>query len=124
MNKFKQAIMDEVVKPAINSIPRSIEGVVMDYRKSTNTAIVAITPPVGGSSAATLLYNVPVAFSNGINHCGPFQGQRVLISFNSGHYNNPIITGIIDHIHQMDTREHKQTHRRRGAYLPDILCTR
>lgn len=124
MNPFKQAILDEVVRPALSAVARPLLATVLSYDKATNMATITFNTPGMGAEATSVLPNVPVVLANGLNHCGPFPGQRVLVTFPGGHYNNPVITGVVDYVHAAGNRAHNQTHRGKGAFLPDAICGR
>lgn len=109
--------------PIVNSTPRLTVGIVGEYYKKTNTADVYLSD-VNGVMSTQILADVPVAVVNGLNHCGPYPGQRVLIDFVDGQYGSPVIIGVIERAYNTYTREHNQTHQKRGAFLPDLLSKR
>lgn len=116
-------LLDEVVMPAVRSLPRLTVGIAVEYYKETNTADVYLVGP-GGSMSTDFLPHVPVVLVNGLNHCGPFPGQRVLIDYIDGQRGSPVIIGVLERAYDSATRKHNQTHRRRGAYLPDMISQR
>jgi len=123
LNSFRQALIDEVVRPVINSTPRLTVGIIMAYHKETNTADIYIVN-MNCTMNTQVLTDVPVVLVNGLNHCGPYPGQRVLIDFIDGQYGSPVIIGVIERAYHTTTREHCQTHESRGACLPDSISTR
>lgn len=123
LSSFREMLLEEVVKPALNSRPKLTIGTVINYYKETNTADVYLLN-ANGLITTDLLPHVPVSLVNGLNHCGPFPGQRVLIDFIDGQHGSPVIVGVVERAYDSATREHTQTHRRRGAFLPDALSER
>ena len=121
-NRFRDLLKDEVVKPMIDQIAKTALGTIIEYEKRTNTATVNMADVLTGSP--TVLFFVPVQIANGFNQCGPFPGQRVILTFTRGMANAPLITGVCDQRYEASTRGFFQTHRRQGGYLPDAICSR
>lgn len=121
-NRFQQLILEQVVKPALDQVAKTSLGTVLEYDKVSNTATINATDPNTGQEAVQFF--VPVQIANGFNQCGPFPGQRVVLSFTRGEFNSPVITGVCDQRYDAATREFFQTHRQKGGFLPDAICAR
>jgi len=120
---FRETLLDEVVRPAVRALPRITIGVVENYYKRHNTVDVRVLD-TSGTQGTDLLEHVPVMMTNGLNHCGPFPGQRVIIDYVDGQRGTPVVIGVLQKAYHNATREATQNHVRQGTMVPRTLSTR
>lgn len=123
MPTFREALIEEVIKPTLRAQPRLTIGIVERYYKNHNTADVRITD-THGTLATDVIEHVPVLMTNGLNHCGPFPGQRVIVDYIDGQHGSPVIIGVLQKAYHNATREAAQNHIRQGTMVPTALSTR
>lgn len=101
------------------SIMKPIKGVVHHYDNKHNYAIVEIDNPFG--AGLSLLEFVPVQVVGGIHVPGPFPGDEVWVEFTNGKFELPKIVSLADRQYKDNFREKKLQHRRKGAFVTDLL---
>lgn len=117
-------LIQEVVRPEINALPRTTVGTVVAYSKEHNLCAVQLSASSMHASAGRILLEVPVVISNGLNTCGPFPGQQVVVEFLDGQPNSPVIIGIVDRVYETTVREAYHRHESQGAYVADTISKR
>lgn len=121
-NKIIKTIQEKCVLPELKNKITSVKGIVYEYDKETNTAKIGYTSPRSGGMIE--MKNVHVAIeSQGIKGASLKPDDEVLITFVDSEGTLPIVTKLLDRHYSYDTKA-KSKHDRKGAFLPDILCTR
>lgn len=120
-NQVLQNFYRKVVAPALSKVPMSVRGTVTEYYPEQNRCKVRFRDP---NNRSTLEVVMPVMIMGGISNPGPFPGEEVMISFPGGNYTFGIILGVTDLNYSSSTRGRRQTHRRKGAWLPDSIGSR
>jgi len=95
------------------------------YHVDPDNLIADVEINMPNSTNRHLLKNVPVQIgSRGLSQCGPFIGDRVLVSFVNGSIHSPVITAVYDLDHKAGTQFEQTKHERKGAFVPDYICNR
>ena len=122
-NKLKDAIVEKVITPHLNNYMHPVKAKVIDYDHIYNFASVMFESP--NSLGHIELLNVPVQLgSGGVHSAGPFPGDEVWVMFSEGDIKKPKIVALADEEYKTLTRELRQKHSRKGAYVPDLICER
>lgn len=123
MNNLKQQILEQVVNPALRNLNKTLVGHIESINPNHMSATISFNNPHG--SGVKILENVPIQISTGgVSQSGPFVGDKVIIEFPNFNPHNPIIVAVIDTNYDKNTREQRQKHSRKGAYVPDSICNR
>lgn len=120
-NPIHKTIMEQIVMPAVSNIPRPAKALVLEYNQETNRAIIECQDQ--NTNTRNIYDHVPVMYINGFSRSGPFKGQEVLILF-LGQHTDPIVLADVDTSFSANTRQNHQSHRRKGSWLPDLVCGR
>ncbi len=120
-NGILQTIYKKVVAPAIANVTKDVRGTVTEYYPEQKRCKVRFRDP---NSRGICELVVPIQIQGGINHPGPFPGEDVQIVFPGGNYTFGYISGVLDLNYSSSTRGRRQTHRRKGSFIPDMIGER
>lgn len=122
MSSLKECIMENVVKPHTNMNFGTIIAEVYELDNVTNRAKIIFKDPKG--LGFINLENVPIQLgSGGVHSAGPLIGDRVWVTFLNNSPLCPKIISLADESYEVNTRE-KTKHTRKGAFIPDSICSR
>lgn len=123
MNKVQKQIYENIVTPAINSLPKTSLARVDSYDVDHNLATVIIDG-INSEQGYRRYPNVPVQISQGTKNASVFPGDIVVVDFFDGNGNTPVITGVANNSHLFYIREKYEAHMQAGGEIPDLYKTR
>lgn len=120
MNKIQKQIYDQVVAPAIESIPLTRMGTIDDFNSEANLASVIIEGfnINGGYRRYT---NVPLLNKGGMKEFSPMPGDLVILEFLGNNNQSPMITGKAHPLHDIYQRFTYETHSEAGGGVSDLF---
>lgn len=112
-----------MVKPELRKIMTSTEGHILKLYDRDMFADVRVKQHNGRGQMT--LVKVPIQMgSGGFSQSGPFQGDKVIVTFKNNNPNNPIVTSIVESNFQTNWEQTRFKHSRKGALCPDGICDR
>lgn len=123
MNKVQKQIYDNVVKPAIENIPRTRMGTVDDFNSEANLASVIIEgfEMNGGYKRYR---NVPLMLKGGTKEFAPMPGDTVVLEFLGNNNESPMIVGKAHPMHDVFHRFTYEVHSEAGGGISDLYYER
>lgn len=123
MNKVQKQIFESVVKPAMDSIPKTQMGTIDDFNSEANLASVIIEGYElnGGYKRYR---NVPLLLKGGAKEFAPMPGDSVVLEFLSGNNAAPIIVGKAHPLHDIYQRFTYEIHSEAGGGISDLYYER
>lgn len=120
MSRISDYIRDNIVNKELDSRPSKTIGKVYLYNEKTHRANVGYTHPTSG--AMIMVDDVTVTMeSPGVKSRSLKAGDTVLLEFTTQVV--PVIIKVIDYDYEKATR-YQSRHQRKGAYIPDSICSR
>lgn len=116
--KFKDAIINDIINPSMNTRLTNAIGVITSYNPVHNIADVYVNSLADGDGIK--LREVPIQIPGGGIHSSPVaKGDKVYIQFNNGSVFQPKIIGVADERYSLNTRK-REKHLRKGSLLQSL----
>lgn len=120
---LKKQLIEQIIKPEMAKMITSTEGHILKLYDQHMYADVRIQHPMG--EGQHVLRKVPIQLgSGGLSQSGPFQGDKVMVSFKNNNILTPVVVGIIETNFQDNWEQTRFKHSRKGAVIPDKICDR
>jgi hypothetical protein len=98
-NRLEKKIADQVVKPYLDAQVSPGYGIILDYNKTKNTAIVLMSQQ-GSDMPGEMYHNVPCPSQLGLQTVNPEKGRQCWVTFKNGDGEFPIVTHFYNYFYE------------------------
>lgn len=91
--KFEQKIKDTLITPALQQDQKSKYGIIVNFNKKTNSAMVQLINPMS-HMLAEVVTDVPCGYQSGIQMEAPTPGRLCMLSYLDSAGAHPVITQL------------------------------